>query len=234
MTEDVDSKTQRLLSQVEIAEFLGITPRQVRNLVRAGMPVAEGADTARPKYDADVVNQWYAERTALRMPRADSCKAESVDSSSAGDEPESYREARARQARADADLSELRVARLRAPIEKLERDVAELGESRKLLMTTLRYGFPESLAAKIAAVACEAFGWPKEACDADFIRSIRAVVKDELSYVQMFAFGAPNKSAWNIEARQEIARRALKVLDEIARPRLLEIAENTDEDDDDD
>lgn len=50
-----------LLNQVEISEFLGVSPSMIVTLTRAGMPIIESSNQKLNRYDLKMVVKWYIE-----------------------------------------------------------------------------------------------------------------------------------------------------------------------------
>ncbi len=84
-------------SQKEVADLLGISPRQVHNLTDRGMPrqVHEG----KPRYPWPDALKWYITFKVA----AEAAKTEPID----------FEKARARKMTADAELTEMELARAR-------------------------------------------------------------------------------------------------------------------------
>src|SRR5690606_3285343 len=88
------------VTQRELADILGLTTRQIRNLEAAGLPHrAEGNRKLYPIPDAVI---WYRDRA--------------VESALADAQPTQFEEARAREMIARAEKAELEVARLRGEL----------------------------------------------------------------------------------------------------------------------
>lgn len=106
------------LSQKDLAQVLGLTTRQIRNLEEQGMPArAEGNRKLYPIPDAV---RWYVQRQ--------------VDQAAEAAKPDAYEKARARDMEARAEQRELEVMEARGRVVPVERWATEVRD----YLTTMR------------------------------------------------------------------------------------------------
>lgn len=105
----------RLVSRREIGDRLGLSERQITNLIKSakladGTPFPSRVDGRDRKFPTDRCFDWYVRfKQEEALKRADSRK-----------EPENMADAELRKAIADAEIAELKVMRLRGDVVTLE------------------------------------------------------------------------------------------------------------------
>jgi phage terminase Nu1 subunit (DNA packaging protein) len=124
------------LTQRDIADLLGLTTRQIRNLENEGMP--HRAEKNRKFYPMPDAARWYYEREVARSRQ----------------EPSDYGDARAREMAARAEKAEIEVLQLRA--EVIHVSDLEAMHARPLAQLRARLlALPGRLAAELPLPAVE-------------------------------------------------------------------------------
>lgn len=107
---------QESVSQIELAEILGVTPKSVRAWERQGMPVQEkGRRGVASKYSVAACIAWRLERVEAQA--------------RARPDPTEIDEARARKVAAEAALAEIELAKARGEVVRLDDMSRAVGEA---------------------------------------------------------------------------------------------------------
>jgi excisionase family DNA binding protein len=150
MAKDENPKSYAAMSVSDVAELLGLTDRQVRNLINdKGLPATN--DGRGFVLDWPTTLEWYAGYRSTQKCGNGGNRRPETGQNDEDEQPETFNEAILRKTRAEADLKELQLARERGEVAAIADVERVLTGANKAIQTRI-LALPASLSTQLLGI----------------------------------------------------------------------------------